>query len=314
MKKVVLLLVSAFIMCAAFAQPVDGPINQEAGKCYAQCVMPDRYETLTEQVLAKEASTRLEVVPAQFETQSESVLAKEAGKRLEVVPAQYETVSEQIIAKPAYNNLSVIPAQFETVSEQVLVTPAQTKWVKGKGDQNCLSANPDDCIVWCLVEVPATYRTVTRTVLKAPATTTEAPVPAQYKTITRSIISQPASVREVEIPAEYKTVTKTVLASPATVREVTIPAEYKTVTKTVLAEKGGTTEWREVLCSNRVTTARIQQIQSALMSRGYNVGPRGADNVMGPDTRNALIKFQKANGLPVGNLNMETLKALGISQ
>ena len=291
MKKVVLLLVSAFIMCAAFAQPVDGPINQEAGKCYAQCVMPDRYETLTEQVLAKEASTRLEVVPAQFETQSESVLAKEAGKRLEVVPAQYETVSEQIIAKPAYNNLSVIPAQFETVSEQVLVTPAQTKWVKGKGDQNCLSANPDDCIVWCLVEVPATYRTVTRTVLKAPATTTEAPVPAQYKTITRSIISQPASVREVEIPAEYKT-----------------------VTKTVLAEKGGTTEWREVLCSNRVTTARIQQIQSALMSRGYNVGPRGADNVMGPDTRNALIKFQKANGLPVGNLNMETLKALGISQ
>jgi hypothetical protein len=27
-----------------------------------------------------------------------------------------------------------------------------TKWVKKKADGNCLSANPDDCLVWCLVE------------------------------------------------------------------------------------------------------------------------------------------------------------------
>ena len=28
-----------------------------------------------------------------------------------------------------------------------------TKWVKRKADENCLSQNPDDCLVWCLVEV-----------------------------------------------------------------------------------------------------------------------------------------------------------------
>ncbi len=28
----------------------------------------------------------------------------------------------------------------------------EPKWVKKKADQNCLSANPEDCLVWCLVE------------------------------------------------------------------------------------------------------------------------------------------------------------------
>lgn len=27
-----------------------------------------------------------------------------------------------------------------------------TRWVKKKADKNCLSSNPDDCLVWCLVE------------------------------------------------------------------------------------------------------------------------------------------------------------------
>lgn len=28
------------------------------------------------------------------------------------------------------------------------------KWIKKKADRNCLSANPEDCLVWCLVEKP----------------------------------------------------------------------------------------------------------------------------------------------------------------
>ncbi|MEY4905099.1 MAG: hypothetical protein RLZZ292_2914 [Bacteroidota bacterium] len=33
-------------------------------------------------------------------------------------------------------------------------TVASSQWVKKQPDRNCLSANPDDCLVWCLVEVP----------------------------------------------------------------------------------------------------------------------------------------------------------------
>ncbi len=33
-------------------------------------------------------------------------------------------------------------------------TVASSKWVKKAADRNCLSANPEDCLVWCLVEIP----------------------------------------------------------------------------------------------------------------------------------------------------------------
>ena len=70
------------------------------------------------------------------------------------------------------------------------------------------------------------------------------------------------------------------------------------------------TEWREVICNNQVTDYTYRQIQDALRSRGYNPGP--SDNVFGSQTKSALTKFQKENGLPVGQLDFETLKALGI--
>ena len=41
--------------------------------------------------------------------------------------------------------------------EKVLLTEVVTKWVKKDANRNCLSVDPNDCLVWCLVEVPATY-------------------------------------------------------------------------------------------------------------------------------------------------------------
>ncbi len=40
----------------------------------------------------------------------------------------------------------------EPVVRTSIVEP-KTKWVKKKADSNCLSSNPNDCIVWCLVEI-----------------------------------------------------------------------------------------------------------------------------------------------------------------
>ena len=350
-------LISMMVGTLVFAQGDDLPPNAEPGKCYAKCVIPDQYKTVTEQVLVKEASSRKIAVPAQYGTESERVLVKEATKKLVPVPAVYETVTERVLAKEASTKLQYVPAVYETVTERVLDQPektiqrtvppvyetvterikvadATTRWEKGKKDPNCLSADPDDCRVMCLVEVPAQYRTVTKKVvktpatvvtetipskyktitkqvIKTPATTRETTIPAQYKTVTRSVLKSPAKVREEIIPAVYKTVTKTVLASAADVKEETIPAEYATVTKTVLVSKGGYTEWREVLCETDVTPARISAIQRALKARGYDPGP--IDNALGPKTRQALQKFQRDNGLPVGRLDKETLRALGVN-
>jgi len=58
----------------------------------------------------------------------------------------------------------VLPTLYETLyvydgndpkietEEKVILVKGEPKWEKKKADRNCLSANPDDCLVWCLVE------------------------------------------------------------------------------------------------------------------------------------------------------------------
>lgn len=43
-----------------------------------------------------------------------------------------------------------------TYTSTLLKEPT-SKWVKKRADKNCLSANPEDCIVWCLVEEDRDY-------------------------------------------------------------------------------------------------------------------------------------------------------------
>jgi hypothetical protein len=250
---------------AARPESEELPPFAEPGKCYARCIIPDQFEFKEEQVIDK---------PAYFKT--------------EVIPPVYGTVYDTVVVKKSFVKKIFIPAEYEVTTEDVLVKPATTKWQKGKADANCLSANPADCQVWCLVEVPAVYRKVTKKVLKTPASTREELVPAEVKVVERKVLLEPAKTNRVEVPATYKT-----------------------VMKKVLAKKGGYQEWREVLCADKLDEQRILAIQKALKSEGYDPGP--LDNVFGTKTKEALIKFQQDKGLPVGNLNMETLKALGVN-
>lgn len=243
----------------------DYPPNAVAGKCYARCFTPDEYEMKEQEIVDKPASYRFERIPA-----------------------VYTTVYDTQIVKPAYKKTILIPAEYDIVTEDQLVTPASQKWVKGKADKNCLSADPKDCEVWCLIEEPAVYRKVTRKVEKTPAYT-----------------------QEVEVPAVTHVVPRQQLVQEAYDRRVEIPATYKTIMARILVKKGGFQGWKEVLCEQDVTSNRIMQIQNALKREGYDPGP--ADNSLGPKTKEALIKFQQDKGLPVGNLNMETMNALGVN-
>lgn len=302
----------AFSTAPVWAQATNDnfPPNAEPGKCYARCWIPDQYETTTEQVQVKPESKRLETIPGTFETVTERVLAKDAGKRLEVIPAVYETVTERVMIKDASKRLETIPPVYETVSEEVEVAPASTRWVRGKADAACVSTNPEDCQVWCLETVPAQKRTVTKTVLKTPASVREVEIPAEYANVTKTVMKTPPTTREIEIPAEYKTITKTVMKTPPSTREISTPGAFETVSKRRLVKQGGYMDWREAVCGKNLTTERIIAIQKALQAAGYETGP--IDNVLGARTRAALEKFQRDKGLPVGGLNMETMKALGL--
>jgi hypothetical protein len=55
----------------------------------------------------------------------------------------------------------------------------------------------------------------------------------------------------------------------------------------------------------------VRSVQQALNDMGYNAGP--TDGQMGPNTRDALLRFQQSRGLPqTGEPDSQTLAALGI--
>ncbi len=309
-----LLLAVTFGMSVAQAQDMpfgDLPPTSEYGKCYAKCKIPDVYETVTLQKLKKEASTKLIKVPAVYETQTETVLAKEASIKYKTIPATFRTESEQVMVVPEKRKVRTIPAKYRTETKQILVSPARGEW-KRKRSPNCFSQNPDDCYVACYEEIPAVYRTEKYQVLDTPATTVEDVTPAVYKTVTRKVVDTPARVEEIPVEAQYKTISKKVLVTPESTREEVIPAVYTDVKEKRLVKEGGYTVWTEILCAAKTTSSKITSVQRALRDMGYD--PGAIDGVMGIRTQSALKQFQTDKSLPVGNLNMETLNALGINQ
>ncbi len=311
--KVIFTLLLAFGFCMTYAQDepfADLPPTSEYGKCYAKCKIPDVYETVSVQKLKKEASTKLVKVPAVYETVTETVLAKEASIKYKTIPATFKTVTEQVMVEPEKTKVQTIPAKYRTESKQVLVSPARGQWVRKKKSASCFSQNPDDCYVACYEEIPAVYRTEKYQVLDTPASTTESVTPAKYKTITKKVIDQPARVEEIPVEAQYKTITKKVLVSPESTREEVIPAIYSDVNEKRLVKEGGFTVWTEILCAERTTSSKVRNVQNALKAAGYDPGP--VDGVMGVRTQAALKQYQTDKGLPIGNLNMETLKSLNV--
>lgn len=313
--------------------------------------------------------------PAQFETVTEEVLLKEAYDVVEPKAAEYRWVEKEVLVSEASSKIENVPAVYETVTEEVIDVPAHTVWKKGTGPIQKIDEATGE--IMCLVEVPATYKTVSKQVLVSPATTREVEIPAVYKTVkVRELVADASEIRStvpavydtvnitkkvaeadfvwhevhdmsmskesrtgkmiclVEKPARYETVTTTVVATPATTREVVIPEEYQTVQvkKVVSPEttreieipaeyqtvetkelaEEGHMAWRSILCKTNMNAATIGQIQRALDSRGYN--PGRIDGVIGSETMSAVNAFQSDNGLPVDSyLNMETIRALGVT-
>ena len=153
-------------------------------------------------------------------------------------------------------------------------------------------------------------KTVTKKVLVSGGDSDISEIPAEYQTVSKRVLRTPATVKEVVIPAEYKTITKRVLTSPARDETIEIPAEYKTISDRKLVRAGGFTRWVEIVCAGDTNSDLIRQVQRALKDRGYDPGP--IDGVLGTRTKSALQQYQEKSGLPVGNLNKETLGSLGV--
>jgi len=214
-------------------------------------------------------------IAPKYKTVIEKVLVSEASEKITVTPAKYETVSKKILIKEASYKLVAVPEQYKTVSEKILVEPARTVWKKGTGPVEKLDQSTGEIV--CLVEIPARYKTIQKTVLASAATTKKVAIPAEYKTIQVRKLVAPAQEKRTLVPAQYKTVKKIVLESDGQfiwhdvhdkhltpqsrtgnqICLVKIPAKSGSYIKKVVTSKAAT---KKVSRASRYQTIKVQKV------------------------------------------------------
>lgn len=149
----------------------------------------------------------------EYKTETRRILKTEASEKIAALPAQYETVEERVVVKEAYTQTVDVPATYRTESESVLVEPARSVWKKGRGPIEKVDNITGD--IMCLVEIPARYETLTKTVLDKAASSKTVEVPAVYKTIKVRRLVKPATESREAVEPEYSTITAKTKVSDA---------------------------------------------------------------------------------------------------
>ena len=179
------------------------PPSAKAGECYARVWVDAEYRQVEEQVLAAEESSSIRVIPAQYETVSETVLVCAASSRLETIPAVYGTESETVLVREGQRQWKVSLDGNAAPANEALLATAKAHGI------DLASATPGMCFHEHYL--PATYKTVSETVLKRAATENVSITPARYEMVEETILVREASTRLENVPAVYGTETEQVL-------------------------------------------------------------------------------------------------------
>ena len=311
-----LFIVFAVLPASAQVRAEAPPVAAENGQCFARVMGADVRETVTQEILVRPESYRIEVEPAVYNTVTERVMVREATVRHRVQPAVYETITESVLVEPGRVERIVVPAQFETFTETVIVEPARAAWRPGTGlfgrnrVEGARSSDSETATgdVLCRVMIPAVTETITRSRMVTPPQVEERIIPARFETVERQVVVEPARVFEEIVPAVFEEREGSVLMMPAQEIQVTIPAEYRTVSTEVVVSSG-TLQWAEVLCETNTDRFKVAEIQAALTDAGF---PTQIDGMFGPRTERAMVAFQRANNLAAGYLTVETTRALSV--
>lgn len=279
-----------------------------------------------------------------YELKNQLILVREEISGLAVLGDSEQQNTQAVAIWPAGTLVESVDI-FETTTETVVTADPNTQWVRKVANKSCVDGDPNDCFVLCLVEVPAQYQAVIRKVnMGFPAGTTAEEWVYNEGEFIRKIadvalatkrtyrLPTELAIGEMVIPAEFATVQRKMLVAKGNITKLTkYPSEYTLVssqfidhlemdkpTKMVTFQKkkvvkpGGLTEWREIHCDASLAPDIVSRIQQALIDKGYDLPRFGVTNEMNQETKSTLIRFQKENNLPVGNLDAKTLQALGI--
>lgn len=246
--------------------------------------------------------------PATYQTEVERVIVKPASEAITVIPAEYESVEQQVAVKEASSEVVDVPAIYRTQTESVLVEPARSVWKEDCGLVEQLDNATGETL--CLVEVPASYETLTKTVLDRRATTKTIDIPAIYKTIKVQRLVRPASEKRENLPAEYSTVntrvkvsdpvffwlakgespTQSAVATGRTVCLTESPAEYVNVVKELISNSASI---QSSSIPARYQTVEIQRLVTPASERRIAIPARMKTVSSQVQTAPAKVEWRK---------------------
>jgi len=287
---------------------------------------PAKYEWVEQRVMVAPASRKMVEIPAVFETLQQRVMVEDAktvwkkGRGavekidhgtgevmcLVEVPAVYKTISKRVLKTPASAKMMEEPARYETVRVRKLVADAQESRVAMPAKYDDVTKRIMDsngAHAWKAKGASGNYGKATGNVICLQET------PAKMATVSRKVVKTPASVQRVEIPAKYETKRVRRLVDDAREVRTAVPAVTDTVSRRVQVT-GDRYEWRSVMCQTNSSANVVMDVQRALAKAGYNPGP--IDGVIGSQTMSALERYQSARNLATGALTVETLDKLGV--
>jgi hypothetical protein len=293
---------SVKIIPAKYGMVSEKVLVKDASKTVVE--VPATYETVKEKVLVEPAKTMwkkghglaeridnttgeimcLVEVPAKYKTVSKRIIKTKATTKVVEIPAEYSTVSVRKLLVAPQEVRTKIPEEFTSVDKTVKTSDEKFSWHSDKTKTAPGSTLTGNKI--CLKEIPAKFKTLSKRIVKSPATT-----------------------KTIKIPAEYKFVKVRKLVTPPQENRISIPAKYQTVTKRIKTGEERL-EWKRVLCQTNMTKEVILGIQNALMKRGFNPGP--IDGKIGSGTLRAVDAYQQKNSMERGGLTLDTIKSLGV--
>ncbi len=108
-----------------------GPIQRvdnATGEIMCLVKVPASYNTITKQILVKDASTEEVITPAKFKTVRKQVMTVPPSVRKVEIPAEYTTVRVQKLKNEA--NVSSIPIkeEFQTISRREMIADGRMEW------------------------------------------------------------------------------------------------------------------------------------------------------------------------------------------
>lgn len=215
--------------------------------------------------------------------------SKECYSRVRI-PAIYQNQNFVVMKEEASYKYELIPPEYkmeekkiliQKESQEITVDPAIYEWVK-KNEKSTSELDDEG-------------QSVEKEIL-----------------VKKKVMLSPPKVRKNTVPAQYKVVQVKTLVKPSKAKRVEIPAVYKTISVAVKFTEESS-DWREVLCSVRITTPLIYKIQKKLNKlEYYNIND--IDGKLGKKTLKAIKNYQNDNNLAVGQFTIETLEKLGITQ